>query len=86
MHGKSMHIYEYGLIIIQATNSYLLPVVPLRLYVAKLVQHFEKLTQWILWEWVKKDAYSWQCSDFQPKLVILAQEPLQFCQIWENWP
>ena len=27
---------------------------PLRPYVAKLAQHFEKLAEQILWEWVKK--------------------------------
>ena len=30
----------------------LLPVYPLRPYVAKLAQHFEKLAQQTLWEWV----------------------------------
>ena len=35
------------------------PVFPLRPYVVKLAQHFEKLSQQILWEWVKKNAFSW---------------------------
>ena len=58
------------------------PVLPLRLYVAKLVQHFEKLAQQILKEWVKKMLFLDNLANFQPKLMILAQEPLQFCQIW----
>ena len=40
---------------------------PQKLFVAKLAQHFEKLAQQILWEWVKEDAFSWQFSQFSAK-------------------
>ena len=43
------------------------PVSPLRPYVVTLTQHFEKLAQQILWEWVKKDAFSWKFSKFLAK-------------------
>ena len=69
----------------QEINNESWSVFPLRPYVAKLAQHFEKLTQQILWEWVKKMLFLDNLANFQPKLMIVVQEPLQFCQIWENW-
>ena len=63
-------------------HPWLRAVFPLRPYVAKLAQHFEKLAQQILCEWVKKMLLLYHLANFQPKLVILAQESLQFYQIW----
>ena len=53
-----VNIVNYKMILVTVCTSYIepiyLPVFPLRPYVAKLAQHFEKLAQQILWEWVKK--------------------------------
>ena len=56
--------------------------VPSEAYVAKLAQRFEKLAQQILWEWVKNMLFLNNLANFYPKLMNLAQDPLQFCQIW----
>ena len=52
--------------------------VPFRPYVVKLAQHFEKLAQQILREWVKKMHFLDNLANFQLKLMILTQEPLCF--------
>ena len=57
-------------------------VFPLRLYVMKLAQHFEKIGSTDLCEWVKKILLLDNLANFKQKLLILVQEPIQFCQIW----
>ena len=57
-------------------------VFPLKLYGTKLVKLFENMTQLVLLEWVKKMVFLDNLNHFQPKLMILVQEPLQFYRIW----
>ena len=84
-----LKVYELSLLTSVKTEKmckYSPAAFPLRPYVPKLAQHFEKLAQQILWKWVKKMLFLDNLANFKPKLMILVQEPLQFWQIWSNWP
>ena len=79
--GKSICFPSHSLYL-PLPIRYYSSVFPLRPYGAKLTQYCDKSAQQILWEWVKKMLFLDNLANFQPKLMILAQEPLQFCQIW----
>ena len=56
--------------------------IPFRLYVTKLVQHFGKLAQFFFFFWgFEKDAFNCLFSQFQPRVMSLAQRCPNFAKI-----
>ena len=60
-------------------SSYMQPVFPVKLQVAKLAQHFRKLAPQILWKCVKVMLFLVDWTNFQPwRAIILVQQLPQF--------